>query len=45
MAAKIWETPAWAALKAHAEEIKATHLRELIKDGERCKYLTAGTSR
>ena len=32
MAAKIWETPEWAALKAHADgEIANSHLRELMK--------------
>ena len=39
-AVKIWETAAWAALRAHVEEIKTTHLRDLLKDAERCKYLT-----
>lgn len=32
MAARIWETPEWAALKAHAEgEIAKSHLRDLMK--------------
>ena len=32
MAAKIWETPEWATLKAHAEnDISKSHLRELMQ--------------
>jgi glucose-6-phosphate isomerase len=37
---KIWETPAWAALVAHASSLKPTHLRDLLKDSERCRLLT-----
>jgi hypothetical protein len=31
MAAKIWETPEWTALKAHVAEIDGTHLRTLMQ--------------
>ena len=38
-----WETAEWAALAAHAEEVKSSglHLRDLIADGERCAAMTA----
>lgn len=40
MASKIWTTPEWAALKSHVETIKSSHLRDLMKDAERCKSLS-----
>lgn len=33
--------PAWKALEAHAEEIKATHLRDLMQDDARVKSMYA----
>ncbi|KAK6938799.1 Phosphoglucose isomerase (PGI), partial [Dillenia turbinata] len=33
--ALIWETEAWNDLKAHVEEIKKTHLRDLMSDPDR----------
>jgi hypothetical protein len=39
MAAKIWETPEWAALKRHsAEVVGPTHLRDLMQ--VRCGHWT-----
>eukprot|EP00605_Chrysophyceae_sp_TOSAG23-4_P002953 GSChrysophyteH1.ASY1.ANO1.3252.1 assembled CDS len=37
----ISESSAWGALKDHVSEIKQTHLRHLLKDGDRCSKLTA----
>ena len=34
MATHIWETPEWAALKAHVADIDKTHLRD-------CEFLRA----
>mmetsp|Transcript_7208 Transcript_7208/g.25754 ORF Transcript_7208/g.25754 Transcript_7208/m.25754 type:complete len:563 (-) Transcript_7208:196-1884(-) len=39
--AAIWETPQWAALKEHVAAIDATHLRDLMEDGDRCGALAA----
>lgn len=37
-----WETKEWGALERHADVInETTHLRDLMKDGERCKGLVA----
>jgi glucose-6-phosphate isomerase len=36
---KITETNAWLALREHAREIQATHLRRLLEDGERCQQM------
>uniref|UniRef100_A0A2P2KK03 Glucose-6-phosphate isomerase n=1 Tax=Rhizophora mucronata TaxID=61149 RepID=A0A2P2KK03_RHIMU len=36
----ICETQPWKDLKAHVEGIKKTHLRDLLKDTERCKSMT-----
>jgi glucose-6-phosphate isomerase len=36
MATKIWTTPEWAALRAHAEALAGTHLRTLLADAPRC---------
>ncbi|GLT52989.1 hypothetical protein SLA2020_262890 [Shorea laevis] len=35
----ISDTEAWKNLKAHVEEIKKTHLRDLMSDAERCKSM------
>ncbi|KAL2459062.1 Glucose-6-phosphate isomerase [Forsythia ovata] len=35
----IYETGLWKDLRAHVEEIKKTHLRELMSDTERCKSM------
>ncbi|KAI3953590.1 hypothetical protein MKW92_017878 [Papaver armeniacum] len=35
----ICETQPWKALKAHVEDIKKTHLRDLMGDSERCKSM------
>lgn len=39
----IWQSPAWAALEAHAAALKgdAHHLRVLLQDAARCAALTA----
>jgi len=37
----IWTTNEWSALKTHAEGLKSTHLRDLMKDAERCSRMTA----
>jgi glucose-6-phosphate isomerase len=37
---RVWTTPEWAALKAHAEAVKSTHLRDLLRDPARCAALT-----
>ncbi|KAL6574311.1 hypothetical protein OROHE_001215 [Orobanche hederae] len=37
----ICETDPWKDLKAHVEDIKKTHLRELMSNTERCKSMTA----
>uniref|UniRef100_A0A2N9GN38 Glucose-6-phosphate isomerase n=1 Tax=Fagus sylvatica TaxID=28930 RepID=A0A2N9GN38_FAGSY len=37
--ALISDTEAWKDLKGHLEEIKKTHLRDLMKDAERCKSM------
>ncbi|CAI0436220.1 unnamed protein product, partial [Linum tenue] len=37
--ALICDTQPWKDLKAHVEEIKKTHLRELLTDTERCKQM------
>nr|P54243.1 RecName: Full=Glucose-6-phosphate isomerase, cytosolic; Short=GPI; AltName: Full=Phosphoglucose isomerase; Short=PGI; AltName: Full=Phosphohexose isomerase; Short=PHI [Oenothera sinuata var. hirsuta]CAA61577.1 glucose-6-phosphate isomerase [Oenothera sinuata var. hirsuta] len=37
--ALISETEAWKDLKAHVEDIKRTHLRELMGDTERCQSM------
>ncbi|KAL6493106.1 Glucose-6-phosphate isomerase, cytosolic 1 [Orobanche gracilis] len=37
----ICETDPWKDLKAHVEDIKKTHLRELMSNAERCKSMTA----
>ena len=34
-------SPAWKALASHVQEIRATHLRDLLKDAKRCAALTA----
>ena len=39
--AHCWEHPAWAALRAHIGTINATHLRDLLRDEDRCGALTA----
>lgn len=39
--ALISETGAWKDLKAHVEDIKKTHLRDLMSDTKRCQSLTA----
>lgn len=39
--ALISETEAWKDLKAHVEDIKKTHLRELMSDAKRCQSLSA----
>ncbi|KAJ8614475.1 hypothetical protein CTAYLR_000858 [Chrysophaeum taylorii] len=39
VASGLRERPEWRALEAHAEEMKATHLRELVEDEERCARL------
>uniref|UniRef100_A0A2C9U032 Glucose-6-phosphate isomerase n=1 Tax=Manihot esculenta TaxID=3983 RepID=A0A2C9U032_MANES len=36
----ICETQPWKDLKAHVEDIKKTHLRDLLSDTERCKSMT-----
>ncbi len=33
-------TPAWKALTAHAKQVQALHLRDLLQDGKRCAALT-----
>ncbi|XP_010254873.1 PREDICTED: glucose-6-phosphate isomerase, cytosolic [Nelumbo nucifera] len=35
----ICETEPWRDLKAHVEDIKKTHLRDLMSDSERCKSM------
>ncbi|KAL2504104.1 Glucose-6-phosphate isomerase [Abeliophyllum distichum] len=35
----IYETGLWKDLRAHVEDIKKTHLRELMSDTERCKSM------
>ncbi|KAH6806919.1 Sugar isomerase family protein [Perilla frutescens var. frutescens] len=35
----ICETEAWKDLKAHVEDIKKTHLRELMSDAKRCQSM------
>ncbi|OVA04513.1 Phosphoglucose isomerase (PGI) [Macleaya cordata] len=35
----ICETQPWKTLKAHVEDIKKTHLRDLMSDSERCKSM------
>ncbi|XP_047954436.1 glucose-6-phosphate isomerase, cytosolic-like [Salvia hispanica] len=37
--ALICETDAWKELKAHVEDIKKTHLRELMSDAKRCQSM------
>ncbi|XP_062099432.1 glucose-6-phosphate isomerase, cytosolic-like isoform X1 [Humulus lupulus] len=37
--ALISDTEAWKELKAHAEEIKKTHLRDLMNDAQRCQSM------
>jgi glucose-6-phosphate isomerase len=38
----IWTTPEWAALRAHAEEVKkGAHLRDLLKDAARSAGMVA----
>ena len=36
MEGTIADTPAWKALESHAESIQALHLRDLLKDQDRC---------
>ncbi|XP_030545425.1 glucose-6-phosphate isomerase, cytosolic [Rhodamnia argentea] len=38
--ALISETQPWKDLKGHVEEVKRTHLRELMSDTERCRSMT-----
>ena len=38
---QINESASWKALESHAEEMKATHLRDLMKDSARCNSLQA----
>ncbi|KDP38492.1 hypothetical protein JCGZ_04417 [Jatropha curcas] len=38
-AALICDTHPWKTLKAHVEDIKKTHLRDLMSDSERCKSM------
>lgn len=41
MASKnIWDTTAWNALKEHVDEIRQSHLRDLLQDQNRCDTLT-----
>uniref|UniRef100_A0A7S2D0L9 Glucose-6-phosphate isomerase n=1 Tax=Octactis speculum TaxID=3111310 RepID=A0A7S2D0L9_9STRA len=35
----IADSPEWAALVAHADRIKSTHLRDLLSDSERCSAM------
>ncbi|CAN0872627.1 Glucose-6-phosphate isomerase, cytosolic [Linum grandiflorum] len=37
--ALICDTQPWKDLKAHVEDIKKTHLRELLNDSDRCKQM------
>lgn len=37
----IHETAAWAALKEHAAALEGTHLRDMMRDADRCAALTA----
>lgn len=39
--ALICDTEQWKDLKAHVDDIKKTHLRELMSDSERCKSMMA----
>lgn len=37
----IHETAAWAALKEHAASLQGAHLRDMMRDPDRCSALTA----
>ncbi|CAN0353427.1 unnamed protein product, partial [Ectocarpus sp. 6 AP-2014] len=37
----IHETAAWAALKEHAASLQGAHLRDMMRDEDRCAALTA----
>ncbi|CAN0506385.1 unnamed protein product, partial [Scytosiphon promiscuus] len=37
----IHETAAWAALKEHAASLQSAHLRDMMRDPDRCSALTA----
>lgn len=37
---EIYESPTWMKLRNHAEEMKASHLRDLIQDPLRCQALS-----
>lgn len=39
--AAIHETAAWAALKEHAASLQGAHLRDMMRDADRCAALTA----
>jgi len=37
---EIWTTPEWASLVSHVKTIEGLHLRDLMKDEERCSALS-----